>query len=111
MKKILSQSVFTLFCCSFLILLLFFSQECISLASNGLLIWYKNMIPSLFPFMVLSGFMVQSGLSLKIGQWLQPILGNNKEEYLALQKRVMQMDFSWNASAKMYIEMYRNLMK
>ena len=36
---------------------------------------------------------------------------NNKEEYLALQKRVMQMDFSWNASAKMYIEMYRNLMK
>ena len=36
---------------------------------------------------------------------------NNKEEYLALHKRVMQMDFSWNASAKMYIEMYRNLMK
>ena len=75
MKKILSQSVFTLFCCSFLILLLFFSQECISLASNGLLIWYKNMIPSLFPFMVLSGFMVRSGLSLKIGQWMQPLLG------------------------------------
>lgn len=75
MKKILSQSIFTLFCCSFLILLLFFSQECISLASNGLLIWYKNMIPSLFPFMVLSGFMVRSGLSLKIGQWMQPLLG------------------------------------
>ena len=75
MKKILSQLIFTILCCSFLILLLFFSQECISLASNGLLIWYKNMIPSLFPFMVLSGFMVRSGLSLKIGQWMQPILG------------------------------------
>ena len=75
MKKILIQFIFTLFCCSFLLLLLFYSDECISLASNGLLIWYKNMIPSLFPFMVLSGFMVRSGLSLKIGQWLQPVLG------------------------------------
>ena len=75
MKKILIQFIFTLFCCSFLLLLLFYSAECISLASNGLLIWYKNMIPSLFPFMVLSGFMVRSGLSLKIGQWLQPVLG------------------------------------
>ena len=75
MKKILIQFIFTLFCCSFLLLLLFYSAECISLASNGLLIWYKNMIPSLFPFMVLSGFMVRSGLSLKIGQCLQPVLG------------------------------------
>ena len=75
MKKRLIQLIFTLFCCSFLIFLLLYSKECISLASNGLLIWYKNMIPSLFPFMVLSGFMVRSGLSFKIGQWLQPFLG------------------------------------
>lgn len=75
MKKRLIQLIFTLFCCVFLILLVFCSKECISLASNGLLIWYRNMIPSLFPFMVLSGFMIRSGLSLKIGQWMQPVLG------------------------------------
>lgn len=75
MKKRLIQLIFTLFCCSFLVLLFLYSKECIALASNGLLIWYRNMIPSLFPFMVLSGFMVRSGLSYKIGQWLQPILG------------------------------------
>lgn len=75
MKKVLIQLFFTLFCCSFLFLLLLYSKECILLASNGLLIWYKNMIPTLFPFMVLSGFMVRSSLSLKIGQWMQPILG------------------------------------
>ncbi len=75
MKKALNQIFFTFFCCTFLLLLLFYSEECISLASNGLLIWYHNMIPSLFPFMVLSGFMIRTGLSLKIGQWLQPVLG------------------------------------
>ena len=75
MKKRLIQLIFTLFCCSFLVLLFLYSKECIALASNGLLIWYRNMIPSLFPFMVLSGFMIRSGLSLKIGQWLQPFLG------------------------------------
>ena len=75
MKKQLIMFLFTCFCCIFLILLLFYSKECIALASNGLLIWYRNMIPSLFPFMVLSGFMIRSGLSLKIGKWLQPFLG------------------------------------
>ena len=63
------------FSCTFFLLLLFFSKECISLTLNGLLIWYRNMIPSLFPFMVLSGFIVRSGLSEKIGKLLQPILG------------------------------------
>lgn len=75
MKKTIKQCFFTLFCCSFLFLLLFYSQECIFLASSGLLIWYKNMIPTLFPFMVLSGFMIRTNLSSKIGQWLQPVLG------------------------------------
>ena len=75
MKKGLSYLFFTLFCCTLLFLLLFYSDKCILLASNGLLIWYRNMIPSLFPFMVLSGFMIHTGISLKIGQWLRPILG------------------------------------
>lgn len=76
MKKKLITFFFTCFCCIFLILLLFKSKECVQLASNGLLIWYQNMIPSLFPFMVLSGFLIRCGLSVKIGQWLQPILGS-----------------------------------
>ncbi len=75
MKNTLITVFFTLTSCIFLIILLVYSKDCISLASNGLLIWFNTMIPSLFPFMVLSGFMVRSGLSLKIGQWLQPFLG------------------------------------
>ena len=75
MKKRLNSFLITCFCCIFLFLLLFQSKECIKFASNGLLIWYRNMIPSLFPFMVLSGFIIRSGLSIKIGQYMQPFLG------------------------------------
>ena len=74
MKKTLNTLFFSCFSFVFLILLLFCSKDCISLSTNGLLIWYRNMIPSLFPFMVLSGFMVRTGLSIKIGQLLHPIL-------------------------------------
>lgn len=35
---------------------------------------------------------------------------NNKEEYLALQKRAMETDFSWNNSAKNYIQMYKKML-
>lgn len=75
MKKTLITLFIVSVSCIFLMALLLHSKECISLASNGLLIWYRSMIPSLFPFMVLSGFLIRCGLSAKIGQYLQPILG------------------------------------
>ena len=74
MKKTLIQLFFILFSCSFLLLLLIYSKDCFNLASKGLLIWYQNMIPTLFPFMVLSGFLVRTGISYKIGKFLQPFL-------------------------------------
>lgn len=46
--------------------LLFFSRETVSLASRGLLIWYRNLIPALFPFMVLSGFLVNTGAATRL---------------------------------------------
>lgn len=75
MKRILNQLLWEATALFFLILLLIDSKNCIRLASEGLLIWYQNMIPTLFPFMILSGFMVLSGLSLKLGLWLKPVMG------------------------------------
>ncbi len=59
----------------FILLLLTNPVNSISLVNTGLTTWYKNMIPSLFPFMVLSGFLLRSGLSLQISAILNPILG------------------------------------
>lgn len=44
------------------------SEECIILASRGLLIWFERMIPTLFPFMVLSGFLVKTGFAQIFGK-------------------------------------------
>ena len=36
---------------------------------------------------------------------------NNKEEFYEIQKKAMEKDFSWNSSAKKYIEMYKDIIK
>ena len=46
-----------------------------TLVNTGLTTWYKHMIPSLFPFMVLSGFLLRSGLSIQISSLLYPVFG------------------------------------
>ena len=60
---------------SFFANLLLFSRQSMGLASKGLLIWYQNMIPSLFPFMVFSGYLVKSGLAGRFSRLLKPFLG------------------------------------
>ncbi len=45
------------------------------LVNTGLTTWYKHMIPSLFPFMVLSGVLLRSGLSRQLSSLINPVLG------------------------------------
>lgn len=59
----------------FVFLLLTNTVDASRLVNIGLTTWYKHMIPSLFPFMVLSGFLLRSGLSMQIAGLLNPILG------------------------------------
>lgn len=57
------------------ILILVHSQEAAAFAAQGFLLWYSKMIPSLLPFMILSGLMIRMGLSEKLGNWFKPLLG------------------------------------
>ncbi len=59
----------------FLLLLLTNPVNSVSLVMTGLTTWYYNMIPSLFPFMVLSGFLLRTGLSYRISKICYPLLG------------------------------------
>lgn len=45
-----------------------YSEECSEGALNGLEYCFKMLIPSLFPFMAISSFIVKSGLSYKLGR-------------------------------------------
>ena len=59
----------------FVFLLLTDTVNSKELVNRGLITWYKYMIPSLFPFMVLSGFLLRSGLSMQLASLLNPIFG------------------------------------
>lgn len=59
----------------FVFLLLTNTVNSAKLVNMGLTTWYKHMIPSLFPFMVLSGFLLRSGLSNQLSTLLNPVLG------------------------------------
>lgn len=59
----------------FIFLLLTNPVNSAALVNAGLTTWYKHMIPSLFPFMVLSGILLRTGISGQISNILYPILG------------------------------------
>ncbi len=66
--------LYTLFFLLLFVLILTHSQEAAAYAADGFLLWYSKMIPSLLPFMILSGLMIRMGLSQRLGKWFEPVL-------------------------------------
>lgn len=58
----------------FLCCLLLFPSEALTGAKNGLLLWFNQVLPSLLPFLVLSGLFLSTGLSDGIATRLAPVL-------------------------------------
>lgn len=56
-------------------IILAFPARCLSLALNGLNLWFEKMIPTLFPFMVLSGIIIRMNLTGSFVKILNPVLG------------------------------------
>ena len=68
MKSVLS-SLFTLFC-FFLILLC--PREAFEGARSGLFLWFETLLPTLFPFMVLTNLLIHTQALSYITQVLKP---------------------------------------
>lgn len=51
-----------------------FPKEAMSYAATGLTLWFDNMIPALFPFMVISGLIVRLDLVHHVLIFLHPVL-------------------------------------
>lgn len=56
-KKI-KKGILLLFCLFFIQSLLLHSKDCFLLATNGLELWFSRMLPTLFPFMIISSILV-----------------------------------------------------
>lgn len=69
MKRILS-ALSLLLLISFL---LFFPQNALTAARSGLLLWYQNLVPVLFPFMVLSNLMIRTDSISLLLRWIHPL--------------------------------------
>ena len=54
--------------------LLHWTQESISAVQEGLSLCGNILIPSLFPFFVLSNLVVELGISRYFGKWLAPLM-------------------------------------
>lgn len=54
--------------------ILLFPEKSLYFACNGLNLWFRNMIPTLFPFMVLSGIMIRMNLTGSFIKLLKPFL-------------------------------------
>ena len=52
--------------------ILFFPEKSLYFALNGLNLWFRNMIPTLFPFMVLYGIMIRMNLTDSFVRFLKP---------------------------------------
>lgn len=78
MKTKLSSVKFYFYTClAFLItaVILLFPADCLSFALKGLNLWFERMIPTLFPFMVLSGIIIRMDLTDSFVKILNPVLG------------------------------------
>ncbi|MBQ4568611.1 MAG: hypothetical protein IJA62_00915 [Ruminococcus sp.] len=68
-NKTKAALIWVLVCVS-LATLLIFPKECRNGGTNGAYLCIQVLIPSLFPFMVLSSFITESGLSAHLPQWM-----------------------------------------
>ena len=70
----LRQIIYTVFFLMMTVLILTNSQKSLYFALNGLNLWFSKMIPTLLPFMILSGIMVRLRLTENFVSLLHPIL-------------------------------------
>lgn len=67
--------IYTFFAFLLTVIILSFPATCLSFSVNGLNLWFERMIPTLFPFMVLSGIMIRMNLTSSFVKVLKPFIG------------------------------------
>lgn len=68
-RLLLAAVIFT-----YLLLLFFFPSICMEGAKSGLLLWFEQLLPSLLPFLILSGLCIRFHLTHIIGKLFYPFL-------------------------------------
>lgn len=73
LKDFFFQLLFTLLALYLTFLLLRYPARSLDYAYTGLILWFRKMIPTLFPFMILSGIMVRMNLTEGFARFFHPL--------------------------------------
>lgn len=68
-----TRLLFTLLAIYLTYLLLRYPTQSLEYASNGLFLWFQKMIPTLLPFMIISGIMVRMNLTERFAKFFHPL--------------------------------------
>lgn len=61
--------------CAFILIFIFiYPREVMLSAKAGLLLWYNSVLPSIFPFLITSGILIEIGVVRKLGRYLEPVM-------------------------------------
>ena len=72
--KLLKQYSYMLLLIGFLILMLCFPIETFRGATNGLLLWFQTLLPTLLPFMILSNLLIRTNCVFYISRAIRPFI-------------------------------------
>ena len=67
------EFIFTLLFVYLIYLLLRYPVQALDYARTGLFLWFERMIPTLLPFMILSGIMVRMNLTERFASFFHPL--------------------------------------
>lgn len=71
MKK---NSVVIICACFFIFALLRYPQAMLAAGAKSVTLWFNQVLPSLFPFMVACGLLLRMGAAEMVGEWLRPLM-------------------------------------
>ena len=75
MKSLFKKTFLTLLFLSLFVLILSMSQISLLYAATGLKLWFDRMVPTLFPFMILSTLTIRQNLTESLADFLYPFFG------------------------------------
>lgn len=71
----MKKNTFVIFCACFLVFaLLRYPQAMLAASAEGVTLWFNQVLPSLFPFMVACGLLLHMGAAETVGEWLRPFM-------------------------------------
>lgn len=70
----MKKYIFTFFVSTLVLFCILFPESMITSAKNGISLWWKIILPSLFPFLILSNLIIKTALPKLFGKLLNPVM-------------------------------------